>query len=239
MTLLLTELKKLNGSLALLVAVAAPALPGFLAMLALLTNDEPASWSDSFRFALPLWCLFLAPMVVAAFTTLMGQIEHRGRGWDHLMALPIARWRIFAAKILIIFATTIFMTLLVIGFTVLGTLVGGALGPGLPEENFPLDGLIEKTILIFLSMATLVAVQSWVAYRFANFVIPLAVGIGGTLVAISVAMTRTEQANLFPWVWPFNALIMPDPQPYAIAGGVLGCVVTAAMLFDLTRREIV
>lgn len=236
--LLRTELEKLFGSLALLLAVAAPALPGFLAMLALLTNEEAASWSDSFRFALPLWCLFLAPMVVAAFTALMGQIEHRGRGWDHLLALPIARWRIYAAKIAVIFIVSLLMTLLVVGFTTLGTFVGGAFGAGIPRDPFPWRDLARQTLLIFGSMMALIAIQSWIALRFANFVIPLMAGIGGTLVAMAVMMTRTQQAEWFPWVLPFNALIAPDPIPYALAGAIGGSIVLLAMVIDLSRREV-
>ena len=235
--LLRAELQKLHGSLALLVAVVAPALPGFLAMLALLTNDEPASWSDSFRFALPIWCLFLGPMVAAAFTALMAQIEHRGSGWDHLLALPIPRWRIYAAKMAVIFAATFVMLLLVIGFTVIGTLVGGNFGSVLPEEPFPWHKIVRQTFLIFGSMAALTALQSWIALRFANFVIPLVAGIGGTLVAMAVMMTRTKQADWFPWVLPYKALIEPEPMPYAIAGAVGGLCVVLALIVDLTRRE--
>lgn len=235
--LLHTEISKLRGSLALLVAVVSPALPGFLAMLALLTNDERASWSDSFRFALPLWCLFLAPMVVAAFTALVGQIEHRGRGWDHLLALPIARPQIFVAKIVVIFLSSWAMTLLVIAFTALGTIAGGVLGSGIPQDVFPWRDLARQTVLIFGSTMALIAIQSWVALRFANFVIPLVVGIGGTLVALAVMMTRTKQAEWFPWVLPYNALIAADPEPYALAGFFGGIAVIGAMLLDLVRRE--
>lgn len=143
-TLVLTELQKLRGSLALLVAVAAPALPGLLVMLALLANDRAASWTDTYRFALSLWALFLAPMVIAAFTVLTAQIEHRGHGWDHLLALPIARWRIFVAKIVVTFAAVVIMTVLVLGFVSLGTFLGGAMGPGVPEEAFPWAKLMEQ-----------------------------------------------------------------------------------------------
>ncbi len=237
-TLMRTEVQKLRGSLALLVAVAAPALPGFLAMLALLTNDKSASWSDSFRFALPLWCLFLAPMVIAAFTALAAQVEHRGRGWDHLLAIPIARWRIFTAKTAVIFAAVLMMTLLVIGFTALGTLVGGVFGSALPQEPFPWLGLVRQTLLIFASTATVVALQSWIALRFTNFVVPLVVGIGGTLVTMAVMMTRTQQADWFPWVLPFKALIEPQPVPYAIAGALGGLCMVSLMIVDLTRREV-
>lgn len=236
-TLVFIELQKLKGSLAMLVAVVAPALPGMLVMLALLSNDRAASWSEAYRFALPLWALFLAPMVIAAFTALTAQIEHRGRGWDHLLALPIARWRIFAAKIVVTFVAVALMTMLVLGFASLGTWLGGAMGPGVPEEAFPWAKLVWKGALMIASMTTLVAIQLWVALRFANFVVPLVVGIGGTLVALAVMMTRTQQADWFPWVLPFNTLVAPNPERYAMGGLVLGLAILAVMVPVLARHQ--
>jgi len=236
-TLVFTELQKLRGSLALLVAIAAPALPGLLVMLALLSNDRAASWTDTYRFALPLWSLFLAPMVIAAFTALAAQIEHRGHGWDHLLALPIARWRIFAAKIVVTFAAVLAMTVLVLGFASLGTLLGGAMGPGVPEEAFPWAKLVQQGALMTASMTTLVAIQLWVALRFANFIVPLVVGIGGTLVALAVMITRTQQAEWFPWVLPFNTLVAPTPERYALAGLFIGIAILAIMVPVLARHQ--
>lgn len=236
-TLVFTELQKLRGSLALLVAVAAPALPGLLVMLALVSNDRPATWTDTYRFALPLWALFLAPMVVAAFTALTAQIEHRGHGWDHLLALPIARWQIFAAKIVVTLAAVVLMTVLVLAFASLGTLLGGAMGTGVPEETFPWAKLAQQGMLMTASMITLVAIQLWVALRFASFVVPLVVGIGGTLVALAVMMTRTEQAEWFPWVLPFNTLVAPAPERYAMIGLFTGLTILAAMMPVLARHQ--
>lgn len=235
--LIFTELQKLKGSLALLVAVAAPALPGLLVMLALLSNGRAASWTDTFRFALPLWALFLAPMVIAAFTALTAQIEHRGHGWDHLLALPIARWRVFAAKIVVTFAAVFLMTLLVFGFAILGTLLGGTIGQGVPEGSLPWAKLAQHGLLMIASMATLVAIQLWVALRFANFVVPLVVGIGGTLVALAVMITRTQQVDWFPWVLPYNTLVTLTPERYAMAGAIIGLAILAAMVPVLARHQ--
>lgn len=237
MALLRVELGKLRGSLALLVAVGAPALPGALAFLALVSNDQPGSWQDSFRFALPIWSLFLAPMIVAAFTALVAQIEHRERGWDYVLALPIPRWMLFATKAIVVFAGLVLMTVLAIAFAALGTIAGGAIGSGLPKDPFPWAWIGEQAVLIVSAMATLVAVQLWIALRFASFIVPLLVGIGGTVVAIAVMITQTRQADWFPWVLPFRALVSEDPQRYAIAGLVGGCVISAAMVIDLSRRE--
>ncbi|QWC55732.1 hypothetical protein F7D01_00325 [Erythrobacter sp. 3-20A1M] len=235
--LVVNEVHKLRGSLALLIAVVAPALPGLLVMLALLSNDRAASWTDTYRFALPLWALFLAPMVIAAFTALTAQIEHRGHGWDHLLALPIARWRIFVAKIIVTLAAVILMTALVLAFASLGTWLGGAMGPGLPKEPFPLSRLAQKGALMTASMTILVGLQLWVSLRFANFVVPLIFGIGGTLVALAVMISRRQQAEWFPWVLAYNTLIQPTPERYAMAGLVVGIAILVAMVPMLARHQ--
>lgn len=237
MTLVYAELQKLKGSLALLVAIAAPSLPGLLVFISLLSNDRAASWRDSFRFALPLWALFLAPMVIAAFAALTAQIEHGGKGWDHLLALPIARWRIFAAKIGVMFTAVVLMTILVLFFVVCGTWLGGAMGQGVPTEAFPWARLGNQVMLMIASMTTLVAIQQWIALRFANFVVPLVVGIGGTLVALAVMMTGTQQADWFPWVLPFKALIAPTPERYAVAGLTAGLALLVAMVPLLAKHQ--
>ena len=151
--------------------------------------------------------------------------------------MPIARWRIFAATIIVTLAAVVVMTVLVLGFASLGTLLGGMLGPGVPEEAFPWAKLMEQGALMTASMTTLVVIQLWVALRFANFVVPLVVGIGGTLVALAVMITRTQQAEWFPWVLPFNTLVTPTPERYALAGLVIGLAILAAMVPVLARHQ--
>ena len=233
--LLRVEIRKLGGSLALLLAVAAPALPGALAALALVSTRKSPQWESTLTgFVLPLWALFLMPMVVAAFTTL---VAHRVRGWDHLLALPIPRARVFAAKAIVVLAATVGMTLLALVSTWIGASVGGAIGGHAPLGNIPWGKLARLVPMLLAASVALVAIQLWVALRFASFVVPLAVGIGGTLVALAVAMTRTVQADWFPWVLPLKVLTAPDPMPFAIAGGVGGLVVLALMIADLSRRD--
>ena len=71
----------------------------------------------------------------------------------------------------------------------------------------------------------------------ASFVVPLAVGIGGTLVALAVSMTGSDEADWFPWVLPFKVLTDPDPAPFALVGAIGGAIALAAMVLDLSRRS--
>ncbi len=54
---------------------------------------------------------------------------------------------------------------------------------------------------------------------------------------MAVAITRTDQANWFPWVLPLNILSGPEPARYALFGLVGGAVILAIMIGDLARRS--
>lgn len=66
---------------------------------------------------------------------------------------------------------------------------------------------------------------------------PLTIGISGTLVALAVMITRTQQTEWFPWVLPFNTLVTPTPERYALAGLVIGLPILAAMVPLLARHQ--
>lgn len=237
-SLIYNEFRKLNGSLALLLAVVAPALPALLVMLSVATADSASQWSSIFdRFLLPLWALFLMPMIVTAFTTLVAQIEYQARGWDHLLALPIRKSQVFIAKAVLVVLGLAAITILALLFTWLGAVAGGIISSHPPTGSIPFNKLINMTGLLLSAALLFVAMQTWVALRFSSFVVPLAFGIGGTLVALAVAMTGTQKADWFPWVLPMKMLGTPDPTSFALIGGLGGVTVFALMVIDLSRRS--
>lgn len=237
-TLLLVEVRKLRGSLALWLAIAAPALPGVLVMLSSFVANRSVHWQDIFsRFVFPLWALFLLPMVITAFTILLAQIEHKANAWDHLLALPIDKWRIFLAKAIVAYVVITAMTLLVAVFTWTGGALGGLVSGYPPSGLVPFEALGRSVLLLTAGASALIAIQLWAALRSTNFVVPLGIGIAGTLVALAVAMTGTDQANWFPWVLPSKILIARDPMPLAIIGLTGAALILIAMIADLSRRS--
>jgi ABC-2 type transport system permease protein len=107
----------------------------------------------------------------------------------------------------------------------------------MPTGELPWDRIARAGGAIVLGSGLMVMLQLWVALRFANFVVPLGFGIGGTLVAISVLVMRTDRADSFPWLLPINAVMKEEPGRFMLLGGVGGLVVLALMVADLSRRE--
>ena len=91
---------------------------------------------------------------------------------------------------------------------------------------------------MFGAALLMIAIQLWVALRYASFVPALAVGIGGTF--FSVVATSAKQGVFFPWQMPVN-MLATEPWRVQTALGLgfgLGAVVLIAALAHLSRREV-
>lgn len=235
-TLVRVELLKLRRSLALLLCVGAPTAVALLSVLINLERDKPLSWDIFVIGAAALWAYFMLPMTVTALTLLMAQMEHGPRAWNHLFALPIARWRLYAAKLVTACGLVAAMTLALLPLLVAGGLIVRAANPRVGLAGLPDIG---AGALLLGRMAggalLMIVIQTWVALRFSSFVPPLVLGIGGTFVA--VAATAAKQGIYFPWLLPVNALSTEGAQFALLLGSVGGLVAAGAMLLDLGRKR--
>ena len=94
------ELRKLRGSLILLLVAIPPLLPGAIIALAIATNEGVPSWEQLVgRLTIPLWAMFLNPTLLATVATLMGQIEYRSGSWSFMLVQPQPRWQLFLTKL--------------------------------------------------------------------------------------------------------------------------------------------
>jgi len=84
----------------------------------------------------------------------------------------------------------------------------------------------------------MIAIQLWVALRYASFVPALAVGIGGTF--FSVVATSAKQGVFFPWQMPVN-MLATELWRVQMALGLglgLGILTMIAAVAHLGRREV-
>ena len=238
-TALAVEAFKLRRSLALLLAAVAPLLIAIFVFFNLLRLDRAAPWAMTLQSSAAIWAFFMLPMSVTALTALVAHTEHGPRAWDHLRALPFPRWHLYAAKALCVLGVVAAMSLLLSLLTTLAVEAAGLLKPAVAATG-PADiaGYLLLLGRIFLAAWLLVAVQLWVALRYASFVPALAVGIGGTFFA--VVATSAKIGAFLPWQIPVNQLASdPTRAQLALALGCIGgCVAFLLMSWQLSRREV-
>ena len=238
-TALAVEAHKLRRSLALLLAAVAPLLIAVFVFFNLLRVDKAAPWAMTLQSSAAIWAFFMLPMSVTALTALVAHTEHGPRTWDHLRALPLPRWHLYAAKALCVLGVVAAMSVLLALLTLLAATGAGWLKPAVAATGaMDIAGYLTLLGRIFLAAWLLVAVQLWIALRYASFVPALAVGIGGTFFA--VVATSAKIGVVLPWQIPVNQLAS-DPARAQLAlalGAIGGCIAFAAMLRHLGQREV-
>lgn len=238
LTTLHVEFAKLKRSLALLLCIAAPVFVALIALLIGLDGNKPRPWSVFMAGGSALWAYFMLPMSVTALTVLVAQIEHAPKTWNAVLALPVPRARIFAAKALVVIGLVAAMSIAVLGLLLLAGMVVEAIKAADTLTGSP-EPLAAARLLatMFAGSLFLIAIQLWTALRFRSFVPPLVLGIGGTFVA--VAATTAKQGAWFPWLIPVNALATDSGRSETAItfGFVGGLIVLAAMLVHMSRYE--
>lgn len=194
--LLEVEIRKLRGSLVLLLVAVPPLLPGVMIALAMATNDKTAQWDQLIgQLTLPLWAMFLNPSLIATVATLMGQIEYKTNSWSFTLVQPHFRWQVFAIKLgILIGLHGLMMVLAVAGAILAGASVGWVFG-NMPTGAVPWRESGDFVISMMMGSLAILVIQLWVALRWNNFILPLAIGIGGTLIQLAVLITGTRQAD--------------------------------------------
>ncbi len=239
LAVLSVELRKLNRSLALVLALAAPSLIGVFIFFNMLRGKTAQPWDMLLTGSTGIWAFFMLPMSVTALTALVAHMEHGPRSWDHLRALPLPRWQIYAAKAVCVLGLVAVMSLLNLLLTIGAVSVAAAIKPALaPTGTLDVGGSLVLWGKVWLAGLLMVALQFWTALRFASFVPALVLGIGGTF--FSVVATAAKQGVFFPWQMPVN-MLAADSWRVTTAlslGGGLGLVVLILAVAHLGRREV-
>jgi len=233
------EFSKLSRTLAMALIFAAPALIAVFSLANQLRSKQPTDWMVWMVGAASIWAYFMLPMALAALSALMANMEHSVRMWDHLRAMPTARWVHYGAKAICLICILAFMTIAV------PTMVWGAISIGsmidprtVPSGTLDLHSVATNSGRLFFSSLLLAAIQLWVALRFASFVPAIVVGIAGTFFAVVAPSAKIGIYS--PWQIPLNA-ISGDAERAAFAltfGSFAGAAVMLAAIIHLARREV-
>lgn len=237
LTTLFIEFRKLKGALVVPLCLVAPTLVAVLLAVVLIRQPR-MSWANLLNGGTGLWAYFVMPMAVTALSILLAQIEHGPRTWDHLLALPIPRWRLFAAKGLVIMSLIGVMSVLLAVELRLVSFAALAFAPGKVPTGAFRWGLAARLLASMWGASLFMAmIQLWVALRFRSFIAPLTLGVSGTFFA--VAAFGAKETVFVPWVMPVS-IAAGDPARAALAlqlGLAGGGVTLLLMMWRMSRRE--
>jgi lantibiotic transport system permease protein len=246
--LLSAEAIKLRRSAPVRLALAAPALLFLLELLTLFSRrtvnmtDPARLWRDLLSFGWVLWLGLFTPALIAFEAICLAALEHGGRQWKQLFALPVPRWSIFAVKMLVcgVLVAASFFTF--VATSVAGVLMfSGARGLHL-AASIPWAEILLTAVRAYAACWFLIVVQSWLSSRFAGFAVPAGIAFAAMLFGVVLTGVGREYFGWwYPWTLPIN--VRPEglydahnTLAPALFGAIAGVLLAPVASWDLGRR---
>lgn len=226
-------------------------------------EDVPDNPIFEFSRALLLVSSFFLPFYLALLVTQINFTENRIEGWKLLYAQPVSRLAYFISKVLIILLACIAAYLLLYIFSLMALQVLHWHNSNIIIENIHenLKPAFLKIFEVFISASLMISIQYYLSLRLRNFILPLGIGIGATILPVAVFITlgiagiiqsqeilsgilRYDPYTLpFSFVFDFAAFTNANylggiPSLYIFLSVGLACVVYILTYFDQRRRNI-
>jgi hypothetical protein len=245
-----SELLKLKRTLALRLAVGAPLAVVMLTFV--ITSQRrggaEAGFDPLLGFAqlnLTTWTIIVLPQYAALAATLVAGIEHQHDNWKHLLALPVSRGAIFAAKWLALAGLLLVSTVALPVMIVAAAWTLRAIQPALGGASIPAVLVTVRSLQVFCAAGLLASIQMWVSLRWRSQIVGLALGIIAIMVllgGVARAGLGTIVVYLYPWALPPTAMarmweVHADRLLVAAWGLAAGSIVAALGCWHLSRRD--
>lgn len=242
------ETLKLKRTLAVWMVLIAPAVVVGLNFAMLVDRggqyltQADAVWLEWEKNILVFWALLMLPLFVTLETALLGGVDHSSQQWKHIFALPIPRWSICAAKLIVAVGLIGASTLVLWGETIGAGLLLGVVRPEIPLRGpIPAWELLQPMLFTYLIALCISAVHQFVALRWQSFT--FAIGFGIAMAVINFMVIQSDKWNrFFPWSWPAYAFFdeAADFLPTAVMLGMAGGVIVGLIgVWVVSRREVV
>ena len=229
---LLTEIAKLKRTLALGMAVLAPLVIVILYFFVGFAGGGPLvrpntnTWLSLTRNTVQLWTLLMLPLFITLETSLLAGLEHTDRNWKLLLSLPIPKWTIYVAKLIVAIGLVLVAHGVLVGGTMLSGVILRQLVPALKLDALPVSQIAWPLAKISLSILLAVTIQHWVSLRWPSFV--TAMGFGMT--AMVVGFLAVNSADYGPWVPWSLTLHTLMPRGTAVVNPMVYSTVTALVV---------
>lgn len=245
------ETLKLKRTLALWLAFAAPTAVVLLNVVVYSKTrelDAPGG-SALIGFAqlnFTMWTIIVLPLYLALAAALVAATDHQGDHWARLLALPLPRTSIFAAKYIVVgYLLAVSEVAFVVGLLGASVLLA-TLRPALHAQAVPTGLVVVRACESGLAAGLIAAIQTSISLRWRSIAVGLGVGIVAVLVllgGVARAGLGTIAVYVYPWALAPTAMgrmweVHADRLPTAAGGALAGLLVTALGSKWLARRDV-
>lgn len=197
-------------------------------------------WQAIIQSDTVMWAIIMLPLFITLETALLANMEHGQKQWKHLFSLPVPRWSVYVAKLLLVLFLVFLSTLILCFEIVLCGLAMRYLIPGLGfEAAIPWADVFRLPMLVYLLSVLIITIHTWVSLRWHSFTVASGFGILAVTVTVVIANSDTW-GPIYPWSLVLNAIGETTPKLTqglieSLAGGLLVALL-GCWLF--TRRDI-
>ena len=204
-----SEVLKTRRTAAFYFTLIGAAIIPFMFLLNSLTHglpDEDDSNKDPLNAIFKLSSMMLGngifPLFIVLVCTLLSQIEYKNNTWKQVLTSPQTKSNVFLAKFLNIHLLILLFLVANHLFMWIVTIAIHFILPDLnvlhqPFNIYPILVNIVNTYIFLLGVS---AIQFWIALRFRNFIVSIAIGLVLWLMGILMVFEyHSEFANYFPY----------------------------------------
>ncbi len=202
-SILSAEWFKLRKSKMVPIILAGPIIGLFIGLTSNLESNTQGldvnHWYISLLSMNLTYALLFLPLIAGVFASLICRYEHQSGGWKQLLALPVTRGRVFAAKYILIVILVMAMQLLYLCSIFAVGMMKGYTDP------FPMEIVWKCIFGGWVATLPLVALQLWMSIMFKSFAAPFAINVIFTLPSILAINSKTI-GPYYPWAQPFSMM---------------------------------
>lgn len=242
------EMLKLKRTLALWMVIIAPLVVVGLITLLIYFQAGPKkqyesdeAWRTFISGIVGLWSILMMPLFVTLESALLAGLEHHEKQWKYLFTLPVPRWTIYVAKLLVCaMMVTACMLVLWIGTMAAGIILGQLL-PQFKTSwwDVPWLDIFKSAMLISVAAWLMVAIHTWVSLRWRSFTVAVGFGMSATIIGFLLAQSD-KWGKFYPWSLPANIFTGGGKNmSFALAFSIIGGIIVGVLgCWEMTRRDV-
>lgn len=237
------EALKLKRTRALWLAVGAPLTVVALYLLLILSgrlNPTEAGWAQQAQSMIGMWAMFMVPLYVALETAFINAIDHKSDAWTHLFSLPVPRWSVHAAKLLMAFALVGLSSVILGAGLAASILLLKTVGLGASGDPVPWALVFHSSLYSYGGALGIISIHHGLSLRLEGFEWPLGIGIVGMIFGTQVSLSSMYWP-LLPWGYTTVATVVSNPTHRlwaVLLSAGLAVLIGLAVGYDTARRDI-